>query len=64
MIIEDSNTNSHKLIMHSDDENEDIKLRYEYLPNKSKSIEIKYVTVWTNGTYIPVPIFIYDKTLT
>lgn len=50
--------------MHSDDENEDIKLRYEYLPNKSKSIEIKYVTVWTNGTYIPVPIFIYDKTLT
>lgn len=50
--------------MHPEDENEDIKLRFEYIPNKSKSIEIKYVTVWTNGTYIPVPIFIYDKTLT
>ena len=50
--------------MHPEDENEDIKLRYEYIPNKSKSIEVKYVTAWTNGTYIPIPIFIYDKTLT
>lgn len=64
VIIEDSNTNTHKLIMHPEDENEDIKLRYEYIPNKSKSIEIKHVTIWTNGTYIPIPIFIYDKTMT
>ena len=45
--------------MHPEDENEDIKLRYEYIPNKSKSIEVKYVTAWTNGTYIlffPVPL--------
>jgi len=46
-----------------DEENEDIKIRYEYQPYKSKTIEIKYITVWTDQTYIPIPIFIYDKTL-
>lgn len=62
-MIYDSNTETHKLVLYHDDENEDIKIKYEYTPNKSRPIEVKFITVWTNGTYIPVPIFIYDKSL-
>lgn len=51
-------------MLRPDEENEDIKIRYEFHLNKSKSIDIKYVVAWTNGTYIPIPVFIYDKTLT
>ena len=62
-IIHDTSSNTHKLTLQPEDENEDIKLRYEHHLNKSKTIETKYITVWTNNTYIPIPIYIYDKTL-
>lgn len=38
-------------------------MRYRYQINRSKTVEIKFVVVWANGTYIPIPVFIYDKTL-
>ena len=46
-----------------DEENEDIKIRYEHHLNKSKHIEAKFIIVWTEGTYVPIPVFIYDKSL-
>ena len=24
---------------------------------------MKFIIVWTNGTYIPIPVFIYDKSM-
>lgn len=38
-------------------------MRYKYQINRSKTVETKFVVVWMNGTYIPIPVFIYDKSL-
>lgn len=61
--IDDVNAEQHKLTLKPEDENEDVKIRYEYQLNRSKTIEVKFIIVWTNGTYIPIPVFIYDKSL-
>ena len=61
--IYSTSNNKNKLILTPQEENEDIRIRYEYKPKRSKYIEIKYITVWTNTSYIPVPVFIYDKSL-
>lgn len=61
--IHETSTDLHKVTLQPEDENEDIKIRYEYHLNKSRTVEVKFITVWTNGTYIPIPVFIYDKSL-
>jgi hypothetical protein len=61
--IDDVNTGLHKLTLKPEEENEDVKIRYEYQLNRSKTVEVKFIIVWTNGTYIPIPVFIYDKSM-
>jgi hypothetical protein len=50
-------------MLYPNKENEKLKVRYEHHLNRSKTIATKFVTLWTNNTFIPYPIFIYDKTL-
>ena len=62
-MFENTNSEMFNLVLLPGQENEDVKVRYKYHLNKSKTIEVKFIMIWGIGTYIPIPIFIYDKTL-
>lgn len=53
-----------RIFLRNDEENENIKIRYSFTYGKSKTIEIKFITAWFANSYIPIPVYIYDKTLT
>lgn len=45
------------------DESKSIQVKYTHTFKTSKTLDTKFVTIWTNETYIPFPAYVFDKTL-
>ena len=50
-------------MLKQDENYKNLKISYKYTFKKSNSMDVKFITLWTNDTFMPIPIYIYDKSL-
>ena len=51
------------ILLQSEDDYKQIKVYFMYSQKKSKIMDVKFITLWTNDTFLPLPIYIYDKSV-